>query len=56
MSEPVDQPVDRTGDESVDAALAALDRLGPDTPLDQHVAVLDEVHQALQHRLTATQG
>ncbi|HZI97507.1 MAG TPA: hypothetical protein VFD41_08275 [Actinomycetales bacterium] len=56
MSETVDPPVEHTGDEAVDAALETLGRLGPETPLDRHVAVLDEVHQALQHRLTATQG
>lgn len=49
-----DQP--RSGDEAVDAALADLAQLGRDAPLTQHVVVLSEVHDALQRRLSATQG
>jgi hypothetical protein len=36
-----------TGDERVDAALAGLSRL-PGTPVDEHVAVLEEVHGRLR--------
>lgn len=46
----------RTGDDAVDAALAALTNLGQDAPPSQHVVVLGEVHDALQRRLRATQG
>jgi hypothetical protein len=56
MTESVDRSVPPTGDEAVDAAVTALGRIDDDTSLEQQVAVLDEVHQALQHRLTATQG
>lgn len=52
----VREPLPRTGDEAVDAALAELEQLGEDTPLAQHVVVLGEVHEALQRRLSATQG
>ena len=50
------QPLGQTGDDDVDAALNELGRIGADTPLEQHVTVLDEVREALQRRLTATQG
>ena len=46
----------RTGDDAVDAVVAQLDGLGDDVPLERHVLVLDEVHDALQRRLGATQG
>ena len=36
-----------TGDDRVDAAVAALSRL-PGTPADEHVAVLEEVHGQLR--------
>ena|SRR2546428_10660543 len=36
-----------TGDERVDAAVASLAGL-PDTPADEHVAVLEEVHGRLR--------
>ena len=45
---------ERTGDDTVDAAMASLATIGPDTPLEEHVMVLDGVHELLQRRLTAT--
>lgn len=46
----------RTGDEVVDAALAHLAALPVEAPVEEHVRVLDEVHEALRHHLSATQG
>jgi hypothetical protein len=39
--------VDVTGDDTVDGAVAALGRL-PGLPVDEHVAVLEEVHGQLR--------
>jgi hypothetical protein len=47
---------ERSGDEAVDAALAELEQLGPEVPLSRHVTVLAEVQEALQQRLSASQG
>jgi hypothetical protein len=44
---PPDQHTPPTGDDRVDAAVAALSRL-PGTPADEHVAVLEEVHGRLR--------
>ena len=44
---PPDQHMPPTGDDRVDAAVAALSRL-PGTPADEHVAVLEEVHGQLR--------
>ncbi len=44
---PPDQHMPSTGDDRVDAAVAALSRL-PGTPADEHVAVLEEVHGRLR--------
>ena len=44
---PPDQHMPPTGDDRVDAAVAALSRL-PGTPADEHVAVLEEVHGRLR--------
>lgn len=48
MSEP-------TGDARVDAATAVLASLD-DTSVDEHVAVLDEVHRRLQDTLAGLDG
>jgi len=44
---PQDPHMPPTGDDRVDAAVAALSRL-PGTPADEHVAVLEEVHGRLR--------
>ena len=44
---PPGQHMPPTGDDRVDAAVAALSRL-PGTPADEHVAVLEEVHGRLR--------
>jgi hypothetical protein len=44
---PPDQHMPPTGDDRVDAAVAALSRL-PGTPADEHVAVLEAVHGRLR--------
>lgn len=46
----------RTGDDAVDAVIATLEQIGPGTPLEQQVVLLDDAHGALQRRLTATPG
>jgi len=45
-----------TGDEVVDAALADLGRMPAHAPVEEQVQVLDDVHEALRQRLSATQG
>ena len=44
---PPDQHTPSTGDDRVDAAVAGLSRL-PESPADEHVAVLEEVHGRLR--------
>lgn len=51
-----EQEFDRTGDESVDAALATLEQLAPEAPLPEHVSTLSAVHDVLHRRLTATES
>jgi len=51
-----EQQFDRTGDESVDAALTTLEQLLPEAPLSEHVATLSAVQDALHRRLTATES
>ncbi len=47
---------DRTGDEAVDAALAELDALDDDLDPAEQLPVLAAVHEALQQRLSSTEG
>ena len=56
QEQPPEQQFDRTGDESVDAALTALEQLAPEAPLTEHVATLTAVQDALHRRLTATES
>lgn len=42
-----------TGDDAVDAALAALRAIDPDGAPGEHLPVLGDVHEALQQRLAA---
>lgn len=47
---------DRTGDEAVDAALADLDALAAGLDPAEQLPVLAAVHEALQQRLSSTEG
>jgi hypothetical protein len=47
---------ERTGDEAVDAALAELDALDADLDPAEQLPVLAAVHEALQQRLSSTEG
>lgn len=47
---------DRTGDEAVDAALADLDALDAGLDPAEQLPVLAAVHEALQQRLSSTEG
>lgn len=47
---------DRTGDEAVDAALADLDALDAGLDPAERLPVLAAVHEALQQRLSSTEG
>jgi hypothetical protein len=49
----VGEEVPRTGDAAVDAAMARLAELDPLGPAAGQLAVLADVHEALQRRLTA---
>lgn len=48
--------VERAGDEAVDAVLADVEAMATDTPLAEQLSRLVEAHDALQRRLTATDG
>lgn len=48
--------VDRTGDEAVDAAMAELGALDADLDPAEQLPVLVAVHEALQQRLSSTEG
>ncbi len=48
--------VDRTGDDAVDAALAELDALDDQLDPAEQLPVLAAVHEALQQRLSSTEG
>ncbi len=48
--------VDLTGDAGVDAVLARLTGMHPDLDPAAQLPVLAEIHQALQERLSSTEG
>jgi hypothetical protein len=49
-ADPGPDPVSSTGDARVDSALAALDGLD-ETPVQEHAAVIEEIHRSLQDAL-----
>ncbi len=51
-----DEGPEPTGDAAVDAALADLDALDSELEPGQQLPVLTAVHEALQQRLSSTEG